>query len=116
MFSEPQSVTVNAVANSLPRVEFGARKGTFATSDGAITLSIAHDLRNRNRRTVRLDFAKTAADPLLDGVSRQYTMSTYVVIDHPKVGFTVTEVQKNLEALVDWLSDAQILKVVGGES
>jgi hypothetical protein len=117
MFSEPQSVTVNAVAASLPRVAFADRSGTFQVTDGSLTLKIAHDLRNRNRRTVRLDFVKTAADPLLDGVSRQYTMSTYVVIDHPKVGFSNTEVENNLKALKDWLATTgNITKVVGGES
>lgn len=117
MFSEPQSVTVNAVATSLPRVSFGDRQGAFQAPDGAIALKVAHDLRNRNRRTVRIDFTKTAADPLLDGVSRQYSMSTYVVIDHPKVGFTNTEVENNLKALKDWLAvSGNITKVVGGES
>ncbi len=117
MFAEPQSVTVNAVAKSLPRVSFGDRKGTFSTSIGDIGLTISHDLKSRNRRNVRLDFAKTAADPLLDGVSRQYTMSAYVVVDHPKVGFDNTEVKNNLKALVDYLAIAGNLdKIVGGES
>jgi len=117
MFAEPQSVTVNTVASSLPRVSFGDRKGVFATSIGDKVLTIAHDLKSRNRRNVRLDFAKTAADPLQDGVSKQYTMSCYVVVDHPKVGFDNTEVKNNLKALVDYLAVAGNLdKVVGGES
>lgn len=117
MYTEPQTVTVNAVASTLPRVSFGDRSGVFQTSDGAIALKIAHDLRSRSRRTVRIDFAKTAADPLLDGVSRQYTMSAYVVVDHPKVGFSNTEVVNNLKALKDWLAaSTNIDKMVGGES
>lgn len=117
MFSEPQAVVVNAVSSDLARVSFGDRAGVFQTPDSGIILKVSHDLRNRNRRTVRLDFAKTAADPLLDGVSRQYTMSAYVVVDHPKVGFSNTEVENNLQALVDKLNtDGFITKVVGGES
>jgi hypothetical protein len=117
MFAEPQTVTVNAEAKSLPRVSFGDRNGVFQTSDAGITLKVSHDLRSRNRRTVRLDITKTAADPLLDGVSRPYSMSAYVVVDHPTVGFNNTEVENNLLALVDWLSTAgNITKVVGGES
>lgn len=117
MFTEPQTVTVNSVAASLPRVSFGDRSGVFQTSDSGITLKVTHDLRNRNRRTVRLDFSKVAADPLLDGVSRPYSMSAYVVIDHPQVGFDNTEVTNNLKALTDWLAaSGNIAKVVGGES
>ncbi len=117
MFAEPQSVTVNAVANSLPRVSFGDRKGKFSTAVGDLLLTISHDLKSRNRRNIRLDFSKTAADPLLDGVSRQYSMSAYVVVDHPKVGFSNTEVKNNLKALVDYLGVAGNLdKIVGGES
>lgn len=117
MFTEPQSVTVNAVAKTLPRVSFGDRSGVFQTSDGAFTLKVSHDLRNRNRRTVRLDITKTAADPLLDGVSRPYSMSAYVVLDHPQVGFDNTEVTNNLKALIDWLAvSANQAKIVGGES
>lgn len=117
MFAEPQSVTVNAVAKSLPRVSFGDRKGVFASNTGDITLTVSHDLKSRNRRNVRVDFAKTAVDPLLDGVSRPYSMSAYIVVDHPRVGFDNTEVKNNLKALVDYLAVAGNLdKVVGGES
>lgn len=117
MFTEPQTVTVNAIVSNLPRVAFADRSGTFQAPDGGLSLKIAHDLRNRNRRTVRLDFVKTAADPLLDGVSRQYTMSAYVVVDHPKVGYSNTEVENNLKALKDWLATTgNITKVIGGES
>lgn len=117
MFSEPQTVTVATVAKTLPRVSYGDRSGVFQTSDGAFTLKVSHDLRNRNRRTVRLDITKTAADPLLDGVSRPYSMSVYAVVDHPTVGFSGTEVSDNLKALVDWLAvSANTAKLVGGES
>jgi hypothetical protein len=117
MFSEPQSVTINSVAATLPRVSFGDREGVFQTSDSATTLRVSHKLGNRNRRTVRLDFTKTAADPLLDGTSRPYSMSAYVVIDHPVVGYTNTEIENNLKALTDWLAvPGNSAKIVGGES
>ncbi len=117
MFSEPQSVTVNAVADSLPRVSFGDRSGEFHNSSTGRKLRISHIVGKRNRRTVRLDITKTAADPLLDGVSRQYSMSAYLVIDHPPVGFTDIEAKDNTKALVDWLAvSGNLAKVIGGES
>lgn len=117
MFSEPQSLTVATVAKSLPRVSFGDFDGVFQTSDASLKLRISHVLRNRNRRTVRLDITKTAADPLLDGVSRPYSMSVYTTVDHPTVGFSNQEVIDNLKALTDWLAVAgNATKLAGGES
>lgn len=117
MFSDPQSVTVNAVAIPLPRTASGINSGAFNSADGNTKLSIAHQYGKRNRRTVRLDTRKIAADPLLDGVSREYSMSTYLVIDHPTVGFSNAEVEKQVKAVTDYLATAgYALKVIGGES
>lgn len=116
MFSEPQTVTIATVAKPLPRVSFGDYKGIFEDSQGR-RLTIGHTFGRRNRHTVRLDITKTAADPLLDGVSKQYSMSTLVIIDIPPVGFSVTEQADNAKALADFVANATNLsKVVGGES
>lgn len=117
MFTEPQTVTVATVAKSLPRVAYGDRNGLFESVPDGIRLRVSHILGKRTRRTVRFDFTKTAADPLLDGVSRQYSSSAYIVIDHPPVGFTPVELQANAKALVDWLGVAgNLAKVTNGES
>lgn len=117
MFTEPLSVTVNAVAKNLPRVALGDRTATYENVADGLTVRISHVLGKRNRRTVRLDITKTAADPLLDGVSRPYSMSAYLVVDHPIVGFSATETEQNVQALVDWLdTPGNLTKVVGGES
>lgn len=116
MFTEPQTITVNGVADNLPRVSF-APKGVFYNASTGRNFSITQQAGRRNRRTVRLDITKTAADPLLDGVSRQYSESIYLVIDHPSVGFTTAETAFNARALVDWCDQAGVLeKVIGGES
>lgn len=117
MFSEPQSLTIGSNAHSLPRVSFGDRNGLFEAVPAGLRLRVSHLLGKRTRRTVRIDFTKTAADPLLDGVSRQYSHSAYIVIDHPQVGFTATELEANAKALVTWLGVAgNLTKVVNGES
>lgn len=116
MFTEPQAITVNAVGDSLPRTSFSP-KGVFTNAATGRTLSIHQLAGKRNRRTIRLDITKTAADPLLDGVSKPYSMSAYLVIDHPQVGFDTTEAAYNVRALVDWCDVAgNIEKVLGGES
>lgn len=120
MLSEPQTITVNAVAKALPRVAFGDRQGTFELKDSSNvlhTLKVSHANGKRARHTVRYDFSKTAADPLLDGVSKVYSASAYLVLDAPLVGFSNTELEQHTQALVDYLDGAGLLtKVIGSES
>lgn len=117
MFTEPQTVKAGADSISLPRVSYGDRNGLFENIPTGLRLRVSHLLGKRTRRNVRLDFTKTAADPLLDGVSRQYSMSAYVVIDHPQVGFSASEIEANAKSLTDWLAVAgNLTKVVNGES
>jgi len=116
MFADPQSVTVNAVAESCPRISTGDRTSTYRTADSEFTLKISHAEGSRNRRTVRLTQEIVAADPFQTDVNRTYVQHVYVVLDHPKVGFSTTQVDNLTQALVDYLSDANIDKVIAGES
>lgn len=116
MLSDPQSITVSTVAQSLPRISVGPNSATYQHADRTYKLSISHSYGKRNRRVVRIDSRKTAADPLLDGVSREYSMSTYLVIDTPDIGFSKTETTDVVAALVDYLIPATTERVVGGES
>jgi len=117
MFSEPQTVTVSGAAVNLPRVAFGDRNGLFELVPAGIRLRITHLLGKRTRRTVRFDFTKTAADPLLDGVSREYSMSVITTADHPPVGFSPAEIEANIKVSNTWLAAAgNLSKVANGES
>lgn len=118
MFTDPQSVTVNAVPISLPKVgSAGERGSVYENLTDGVQLKITHVIGKRNRHTVRFDFTKTAADPLLDGVSRQYSMSAYLVIDRPAVGFSSTEAEQNAQAAVDYLdTPGTLTKVIGSQS
>lgn len=118
-FADPQSVTINAVANSLPRVSSGVNVGTFRKDDGNVELTVSHRYGARNRRVVRLDFRKVAADPLLAGVNNNYVFTTYLVVDAPDVGFTNTEQKQVIDALVAYLSassGAKVTQLLGGEN
>lgn len=118
-FSDPQSVTINAVANTLPRTSSGENSGSFTKDDGNVKLTISHAYGKRNRRTVRLDHRKIAADPLVAAQNLQYSMSCYIVVDVPVVGYTVAEAKQIVDALTAYLtasSGANVTKVLGGES
>lgn len=119
MYADPQSVTINAVAQSLPRTGSGVDNGKFQKDDGNVTLSIKHSYASRWRRVVRLDLRKVAADPLATGYNKEYSMSTYLVMDVPPVGFTNAEQKYLVDALTKWLTDgagAAVTRFVGGES
>lgn len=117
MFSDPQSVTVNAVAKSLPRVSSGSYTGTFENDSEGLKLGVSHIFGKRTRRTVRLDSKDISADPYLDGTNRPVSMSAYLVVDVPPVGYTPTEISYNVQALIDWLdTPANLAKVLGSES
>lgn len=117
-FSDPQSLTINTVATSLPRTGFGTDKGTFTAADGTVTLAISHIRGKRVRRTIRVDHSKVAADPFVANVSAKVGMSAYLVIDTPINGYTATEAKQIVDALTGYLtatSGANVTRVLGGE-
>lgn len=119
MFSDPQSITINAVAQSLPRTSIDKSSSVYTKDDGNVKLSVAHAYGKRVRRTARVDFRKTAADPLFPAQNTPYSMSCYIVADVPTTGFTITEQKQIVDALAAWLTastGANVTKLLGGES
>jgi len=118
-FADPQSVTINSVAISLPRTSFGANSGEFTSNDTTLKESIASSYgAKRTRRTLRLDFNKIAPDPLVDSNNILYSMSTYIVVDVPITGFTVAEQKQVVDGLIAYLSassGSKITQLLGGE-
>lgn len=116
MFTDPQSVTVNAVPISLPRVAVGDQVATYRSADEAVQMRVSHQsTKGRKRRMVRLDQTIIAADPLTaENVSQK--AGVYLVVDEPNIGFTDAQLDYLVDALVAWLSSANIAKLLGGES
>lgn len=118
-FADPQSITINAVANSLPRVGMGNNTGAFKKDDGLVGLSLAHTYGNRTRRTIRIDTAKIAADPLISAQNIKYSMSAYLVVDVPTTGYTVAEAKQVVDGFLAYLtasSGAKVTQFLGGEA
>lgn len=118
-FSDPQSITINAIANSLPRIGSGENTGTFSKDDGNIKLSVSHIYGKRTRRAIRLDHRKVAADPLVAAQNLNYSMSLFTVVDVPVVGYSPTEVKQiwdGFNTLLTATSGANMVKFLGGES
>jgi len=118
-FADPQSVTINSVAISLPRVSSGVNTGSFSKDDGDVKLSVSHAYGKRTRRTIRIDSRKVAADPFNSSINAEYSMSAYIVVDVPKVGYTIVEQQQIVAALTKYLTDssgARTTQLLGGEN
>ena len=116
MFADPQSITVNAVAQSLPAIERNGQSSVYQKDDKAYKLTVAHAFGKRNRFTVRIDTNKIAADPLASANNLQYSSSAYMVIDGPTIGYTNAELKDIALALAGWCTSANLLKVLGGET
>jgi hypothetical protein len=118
-FADPQSVTINAVAQSMPRISSGSNSGVFQKDDATVKLSVSHSYGSRTRRVIRLDHAKVAADPFLASTNARYTMAAYLVVDVPTVGYTVVEQKQIVDALTAYLSassGARATQLLGGEN
>lgn len=119
MFTDPQSITVNAVANVLPRTQNLQTGAVYSKDDGNLKLTISSAYGKRTRRTARVDARKTAVDPLFPAQNAPYSMSCYIVADVPTTGYTIVEQKQIVDALVGWLSassGANVTKLLGGES
>lgn len=119
MLADPQSVTINAVAQTLPAIARGVNNSAYQKDDGTVKLSISHQYAKRTRRTARLDFSKIVADPLVPAQNQKVTMSAYLVIDHPITGLTNTEIAYVVNALTAYLTastNAKVTSIIGGES
>jgi hypothetical protein len=119
VFNDPQSVTYNAVAKSLPRTgSTGVQSDYRLVDSGGVvyTLTLSHQFSKRNRVVARLRRESTVTDPLVPANSIGASMTATLTIDFPVAGLTPTDAQLLAKALVGWGSDANLLKLAGGET
>jgi len=119
LFTDPQNITIDGVAKSLPRVSVGNMTANYRSSDGGLELSIAHSANKRERSVVRATTNKVGADPFDSTRSKAYTAQAYLVIDTPLngAGFTDAELEDHVNGLLDFLKGAgNLAKILGKES
>lgn len=118
--TDPQSVTINSTAISLPRRMTSDGIGTFRNDDSKTGLKVSSTLtKSRSRRTVRLDYAKVTTDPLISSTNVLSSMSVFFNVDMPATGLSQTELTDVCNALIVWLSagtNANLKKVLAGEN
>ena len=117
MFADPQSITVNAVAQSLPAVSRGTDSSVYKKDDGNYSLTISKARTgSRKRFAVRIDARKIAPDPLVASNNVEYTSTVILSMNMPFVGYTNTEIKDVVLALAAWATSANVLKVLGEET
>lgn len=118
MFTDPQSVTYNTVAKSLPAISRSEEASTYALNDSGVqyTLKLSHQFKGRNRVVARLQRDAYASDPLVPTQNILAGATATFTIDFPRIGMTPADAQSLAKALVGWLSDANVLKLVNGET
>jgi hypothetical protein len=119
--TDPQSVTINAVAVSLPRTSVRDGASEYTSGDGLVkeTFSTTNGNKGRARHLARIDHSKLTADPFKPSDNVKVSMSCYMVIDTPPAGYTVTEAKQVVDGFIAQLnasSGALITKLLGGEN
>lgn len=119
-YADPQSVTVNSVAQSLPRIASPAptTQGVFSTADGTYTYAVRQNsTKDRFRREIRFTQRKVATDPIA-AVQKEVSASIIIAVDEPKWGFSDTELGYLIAGVLANLSassGANQAKLLGGE-
>jgi len=117
MFTDPQVVTVNAVAQSMARILIEGKKCIYQKSDGTFTLTISHQIlsNDRIRSMTRIDQKAVVQNPL-DLTNDYDTLSFYFVVDRPSYGFIQAQVEQLIAGLKTWLDNTAIGKLFGQEA
>ena len=116
-FADPQSITINAVANSLPRTSSDPA-GVFTKDDGTVKLTVSHrQVKGRNQRLLRLDHSKIAPDVFTSDNIR-HTFSVWLSVDAPSEGYTIAEQKQVVDGVLAALtasSGAKITQLLSNE-
>lgn len=116
MFTDPQVVTINAVAKSMPRIKTDGLSAIYQNADETYKFTISHQKSNKRIRSmVRIDERAVVADPLTSENDYE-TLGVYLVVDRPEVGFSATQVDQLLAGFKTWLDSTAIGKLYGQES
>jgi hypothetical protein len=126
-FADPQSVTYNTKAVSMPRVSSSVNAGRFEGQNTVdlpgydFSFEISNQYGSRTRRLARLNISQLAPNPFLTGSSVMQSSSVYVVVDTPADLGIVDPVVAvlGLNSLSAWLtasSNANALKLVQGQN
>ncbi|DAD51859.1 TPA_asm: coat protein [ssRNA phage Zoerhiza.2_11] len=118
MFPDPQPVTYNTVAKSLPAVGRSADQSVYKLNDAGTVyeLTLSRSNKARNRSVARLQRTLAVTDPIVPAQNITASATVTFTMDFPTAGLTLADVQSLGKAMVGFLTDANLLKLAGGET
>lgn len=117
MFIDPQTITVNAVGQTMPRIETNGQKSVYQKADQTFTLTISHQNNGSNRVRSLAKFEERAIVPdPLTSVNDYENASIQIVIDRPLAGFSQTRIDQLVAGVKAWLTSTVVGQLYGRES
>jgi len=121
MLADPQSLTINGSAISLPKIDDRPETNVYADLSGGTTLYttqrvVSEKQGPRRRASASVTREKIAAD-VLTAVNQRVSASVTMSFAFP-AGFTSTEMEQTAAGLITWLTastNANLKKVLNGE-
>jgi hypothetical protein len=117
LLADPQSVTVNSVAQSLAKTSTTGQSSVYEKSDGTYKLTVSHQVTkgDRIRSLIRFDHKAVVTNPL-DASNDYDTQSVQIVLERPNFGFTSTDLANDWAGIKAWLDTTMVGKIFGRES
>lgn len=120
-FSDPITITVNAVPQDLDRAFQSVPGGPsiFTMADETFKVEISHQIikGKRERHLFKIVQKAITANPFVPAENVENIASCYIVLDNPRQGFTDAELQDLVQATVDFIGNTSTNrdKLVNGE-
>jgi len=120
MLSDPQTITVNAVAKTMPKILTDQKHSVYQLSDQTFTLDVRHtsvkkDKKSRIKSLVTFTQRAVVADPLT-AINDYETLVFSAQIDRPEAGFTSLQTQQLITGFQSWMNTTMVDKLFGQES
>lgn len=122
MFSDPQTITIDGVTKSMPRIKIdtstqGKVESVYSTADGAFVLTITHQTTRagRIRSKARLDVRAIVTNPL-DSSSDYDTITFEKLMDRPEYGFSMVLCEQVVAGFNAWQTNTVVDRMYGKES
>jgi len=118
-FADPQSITVNAVAKSMPRISDKGTESIYQKADQTFTLNIRHNAftaqkKDRFKHFVSFTQRAIVPDPLTS-VNDYETATVSLMIDRPVAGFDATAIDQMVQGFKTWLTTTVVGQIFGQE-
>jgi len=114
-YSDPQSVVLNGDTFSLPRTGSSGNSGQFSSPDQRYKLIVRHQNGNRRQNVARLEFSGIVPNLLVPSQNQVVSAAVTFTVNAPLNGLASSELRAMAAALVDWLTEVNLGKLVGGE-